>query len=82
MSAFMTNSLKNNPNISRSYTTGVTRLSKADIFSGLNNLKEYSLENTIFQTCFGFNHHEVKSLIDKYYTINPPPEIDPSLEKT
>jgi len=64
MSVFMTNSLKDNPNIDRSYTTGVSRLSKADIFSGLNNLMEYGLENTIFQTCFGFTQDEVKSLID------------------
>jgi len=43
MSVFMTNSLKDNPNIDRSYTTGVSRLSKADIFSGLNNLMEYKV---------------------------------------
>jgi len=83
MSAFMTNSLKDNPNITRSYSTGVSRLSKADIFSGLNNLTEYGLENTIFQTCFGFTHKEVKSLINKYYENNPPPppEINTSLKK-
>ena len=72
MSAFMANSLKNNPNIDRSYTTGVSRLSKADIFSGLNNLIEYGLENTIFKDSFGFTHKEVKSLINKYYINNPP----------
>jgi len=80
MSVFMTNSLKDNPNITRSYSTGVSRLSKADIFSGLNNLTEYGLENTIFQTCFGFTHDEVKSLINKYYMNNPPPEINTSLK--
>ena len=75
MRDFLKNSLKDNPNITRSYITGVSRLSKANIFSGLNNLTEYGLDTNTFKSSFGFTSEEVRSLLDVYYKINyPEPE--------
>ena len=48
--------LKNNSdNVSSSFITGITRVARADIFSGLNHLKECTLMDTRFEQCFGFS---------------------------
>jgi len=72
MNSFFTNAFKDNPSVARSYTTGVSRLSKTEIFSGINNLTEYGVESSIFKSSFGFTSEEVRSLLDIYYRIDFP----------
>jgi len=72
INAFLTNAIKDNGDASRSYSTGVSILPKTSMFSCLNNLKEYGLGYTIFNSYFGFTSEEVRSLLDIYYRINYP----------
>ena len=52
----LSSTLKNNSNdVSASFITGITRVAKADIFSGVNNLKECTLLDTRFEQSFGFS---------------------------
>ena len=57
--------LKTNPYLERALLTGITRVSKESLFSGLNNLKVYSLLNKKYQEHFGFTEEEVNMLVDK-----------------
>ena len=57
--------LKTNPYLERALLTGITRVSKESLFSGLNNLKVYSLLNKKYQDHFGFTEKEVNMLVDK-----------------
>ena len=57
--------LKTNPYLERALLTGITRVSKESLFSGLNNLKVYSLLNKKYQDHFGFTEEEVNMLVDK-----------------
>ena len=58
--------LKNNENLRKALVTGVTRIAKANIFSGLNNFGEYNITNVEFAPYYGFTQEEVDSLIAKY----------------
>ena len=57
--------LKTNPYLERALLTGITRVSKESLFSGLNNLKVYSLLDKKYQEHFGFTEEEVNMLADK-----------------
>ena len=62
---FLGNCLKTNPYLDRALLTGITRVSKESLFSGLNNLKVYSLLNKKYQDHFGFIEEEVNMLAEK-----------------
>ena len=47
----------------RTGLTGILRVAKESIFSGLNNLAVYSLLRPEFSTCFGFTKPEVAQLL-------------------
>jgi len=57
-------SLKDNPHLERAVLTGILRVSKESIFSGLNNLGVYTLLVEEFNTCFGFTEDEVRRLLE------------------
>jgi hypothetical protein len=61
--AVLTNGLKDNPHLERGVVTGVLRVSRESIFSGLNNLAVHTLLQKSFSTCFGFTQSEVESLV-------------------
>jgi len=46
--------LKDNVHLQKAVRTGILRVAKESIFSGLNNLAVYSLLRPEFSTCFGF----------------------------
>lgn len=57
--------LKDNDDVEKSILTGCLRVSKESLFTGLNNLKVYSVTNDTFSDVFGFTEKEVvKLLID------------------
>ena len=56
---------KTNPYLERALLTGITRVSKESLFSGLNNLKVHSLLDKKYQEHFGFTEEEVNMLADK-----------------
>lgn len=61
--AFLTVGLKDNPHLARGVLTGILRVSRESIFSGLNNISVYTLLDTAFSTCFGFTEAEVERLL-------------------
>lgn len=62
---FMESSLKDNPHLERAVLTGILRVSRESIFSGLNNALVYTLLDEEFNTCFGFTDAEVSALLAK-----------------
>lgn len=58
--------LKGNNHLFLAVLTGCLRVSRESIFTGLNNLRVFSIENVQFSTCFGFTDSEVKEMLDYY----------------
>lgn len=63
--AFFTAGLKDNPHLFKAVLTGILRVARESIFSGLNNLAVYTLLRRDFSTCFGFTEPEVDALLEK-----------------
>ena len=68
--AFMRNlfsgGFKDNKHLSHGYLTGILRVAKESIFSGLNNLAIYSVMDESFSEYFGFTQEEVRQIADYY----------------
>lgn len=63
MRNFMGAALKDNPNLERAVVTGILRIGKESIFSGLNNLGVYTVLERPFSKSFGFTEEEVAKLL-------------------
>ena len=63
MRGFLGNALKTNPSLDFAVLTGVTRISKESIFSGLNNLKVCSVLSDQYSDILGFTQEEVAKLM-------------------
>jgi hypothetical protein len=61
---FFSAGLKDNPHLEKGVLTGILRVAKESMFSGLNNLQVYSLLREPYATCFGFTENEVEMLCD------------------
>ena len=57
--------LKGNANINRAIITGILRISKESLFSGVNNLKVFSILNQEYAEHFGFTEAEVDEALKK-----------------
>lgn len=57
--------LKTNTYLERAVLTGILRVAKESIFSGLNNLVVNTVLDRPFSTCFGFTEDEVKALLKR-----------------
>ncbi|MBI4601500.1 MAG: AAA family ATPase, partial [Planctomycetes bacterium] len=58
--------LKDNPHLEKGVLTGILRVAKESMFSGLNNLKVHSLLRKPFATSFGFTEEEVEGLCAEF----------------
>ena len=67
--------LKDNPYVEQSLITGILRIAKADLFSSLNNVREYTLLDEEYTTCYGFTQEEVNELLNQVPTTTPPQVI-------
>jgi len=56
--------LEDNPHLFKGVLTGILRVAKESIFSGLNNLAVYSILRPEFATAFGFTEAEVEALAE------------------
>lgn len=56
--------LKDNPHLYRGVLTGVRRVAKESLFSGLNNVVVLSLLSDPFCTSFGFTEGEVRTVLE------------------
>ena len=66
MRNFMSMVFKDNTSVFRGVITGILRVSKESIFSGLNNIAVFSLLDRPMSTAFGFIQDEVDGLLDDY----------------
>lgn len=63
MRGFLSAALKDNVSLERAMVTGILRVAKESIFSGLNNLEVYSLLGERYSDKFGFTENEVEKII-------------------
>ena len=73
MRNLLSGALKDNLNLYKGVITGILRVSKESIFTGLNNLSVYSILDNKFSDKFGFTEEEVKQIatdfkVDTKYT--------------
>jgi hypothetical protein len=73
MRGFMCGGLKGNSNLVYGVITGILRVAKESIFSGMNNLKVCSLLSDHYADKFGFTESEVKDFLTKYQQA---PKVD------
>lgn len=66
MRTLFSGGLKDNPHLSYGFLTGILRVAKESIFSGLNNLKINSILEHRYSKYFGFTPDEVKKMADYY----------------
>ena len=66
MRNFFSGGLKDNPHLAFGFLTGILRVAKESIFSGLNNLKVNSILDQRYSEYFGFTANEVREMAEYY----------------
>ncbi|MBR4696261.1 MAG: AAA family ATPase, partial [Selenomonadaceae bacterium] len=75
MRGFLGSALKTNPSLHLAVLTGVTRVSKESIFSGLNNLDVCSVLSDSYSDAFGFTQEEAAKLMEECGVMDKLPEL-------
>jgi hypothetical protein len=60
---FLSGGLKDNPHLFKGVLTGILRIAKESLFSGLNNIAVYGILRREFAPYFGFTEPEVRDLV-------------------
>ena len=68
MRNFFSGGLKDNQHLAYGFLTGILRVAKESIFSGLNNLKINSILDSAYSEYFGFTKDEVGEILN-YYSV-------------
>ena len=58
--------LKDNPHLERAMLTGIHRIAKENIFSGLNNIEVCTVMQTAYREFFGLTPRETETLLNDY----------------
>lgn len=66
MRNFLSGGLKDNPSLAFGVLTGIMRVSKENLFSGLNNLTVNTVIDDKYSSYFGFTGDEVQEMADYY----------------
>ena len=66
---------KINPYLDRAILTGITRVSKESLFSGLNNLKVISMTSDKYADFFGFTQEEISAALKEFELENKEKEV-------
>ena len=66
MRNFFSGGLKDNSHLAYGFLTGILRVAKESIFSGLNNLTVNSILDEQYSAYFGFTKEEVRQLLEYY----------------
>jgi hypothetical protein len=61
---FLSGGLKDNSHLFKGVLTGILRVARESLFSGLDNIEVYSILRTQLATGFGFTEAEVRGLLD------------------
>lgn len=64
-SSFFNATFKTNPHLERGLITGITRIARESIFTGMNNLEVITTTSNKYATCFGFTEGEVFAALDQ-----------------
>ncbi len=72
---WLSGGLKDNSSLERGVLTGILRIAKESIFSGLNNIDTFTILNEPFRDKFGLLESEVKQLLTEYDLLSKLPEI-------
>jgi hypothetical protein len=64
-SSIFGSSLKNNDFLEKGIVTGILRIAKASLFSGVNNLEEYTILDSKYAEYFGFTEEEVVDIVQR-----------------
>lgn len=67
--------LKDNPHLSYGFLTGILRVAKESIFSGLNNISVHSILDDKYSEYFGFTPEEIKEMTAYYEATDKYGEI-------
>jgi hypothetical protein len=67
--------LKDNTYLERGVLTGILRIAKESIFSGLNNIETFTILDEVFQDKFGLLESEVQGLLENYSLSKKLPQI-------
>ncbi|MBS0622137.1 MAG: AAA family ATPase [Verrucomicrobia bacterium] len=67
--------LKDNPHLRLGVLTGILRIAKESVFSGLNNVRTFTLLNETFQDKFGLLESEVEELLAPYGLLEQLPQF-------
>ena len=63
--------LKDNTDLGKAVLTGITKVSKESLFSGLNNLRVYTILDEKYGQYFGFTEEEVASILPEKVPLEP-----------
>ena len=66
MRNLLSGAFKDNSNLSYGFLTGILRVAKESIFSGLNNLKVNSILEDRYSEYFGFTKDEIRDIMEYY----------------
>ena len=66
MRNFFSAAFKDSRHLSYGFLTGILRIAKESIFSGMNNLKVYSILDERFDSYFGFTRDEIREMMQYY----------------
>lgn len=67
--------LKDNPSLAFGFMTGILRVAKESIFSGLNNITIHSILDKKYSQYFGFTKEEVLEMLEYYHVGNKYDEV-------
>lgn len=68
LAGMLSNVLKDNPYLQHAMLTGIQRVAKENIFSGLNNLEVHTVKDKAYAYHFGFLKDEVEAM-SEYYDV-------------
>ena len=72
---FFSSAFKDNEHMSLSILTGILRIAKESIFSGLNNVRVFSVLDRKFSDYFGFTADEVRTMAEYYGAVDKLAEL-------
>ncbi|MCH5136912.1 AAA family ATPase [Clostridiaceae bacterium UIB06] len=68
MRNFLSGGVKDNEYLAKAVMTGILRIAKESIFSGLNNISVYSILKNKYSSYFGFSEKEIEEIF-QYYKV-------------
>ncbi|MDR0949239.1 MAG: ATP-binding protein [Lachnospiraceae bacterium] len=75
MRTLFSGGFKDNSHLSYGFMTGILRVAKESIFSGMNNLKINSIMENRYSSYFGFSKDDIRHILDDYHQSDKYDEI-------